>query len=405
MKNIFMISAFIIILIIAIPDFLKSQTDSVQYFSGKVKVTAGKEYEKNGISEFFLGKHWRRLWTTPFEADIIDLNKFAGGLTPYKRGGGLQTKSLRFKGNDGKIYKFRSINKDPRKILPPDLQESIFANALKDQISTSHPLSACIVAPLLNEVGIINVEPIVILMPDDNKLGEFKKDFGNVLGTFEESPEDGADGEKGYAESDKITNTFKLYKKLEKDNDHQVDGTEFLKARLMDLMIGDWDRHYDQWLWAGYKDKGKTIYKPIPRDRDQAFSLYDGLLPMIAGNAITQLEGYGEDYPKIYDLTFNGRYVDRRFLPGVEKKVYDSLTAFIQNRITDEVIVKAVKKIPDEWYVLEGKKLVDMIKSRRDKLKEASDEFYELINETVDVYGSDKAEQIELGTRGNNKLD
>ncbi|MEO6694277.1 MAG: BamA/TamA family outer membrane protein, partial [Ignavibacteria bacterium] len=68
-------------------------------------------------------------------------------------------------------------------------------------------------------------------------------------------------------------------------------------------------------------------------------------------------------------------------------------------------IVNAVKKIPDEWYELEGKKLVDMIKSRRDKLKEASDEFYELINETVDVYGSDKAEQIEINILTDNELE
>jgi len=382
-----------------------SQTDTANYFSGKVKVTAGKEYDRSGLTEVFLGKRWRSLWTTPFEVDILNLDKYAGGLTPYKRGGGLQTKSLRFKGSDGKTYKFRSINKDLRRILPPDLQESIFADAFVDQVSASNPLSALIVAPLLNEVGIINVEPKVVFLPDESKLGEYKKDFGNVLGTIEESPDDDTDGEKGYAESDKIRNTFKLYKKMEEDNDHQVDGIEFLKARLMDLMIGDWDRHFDQWLWAGYKKDGKTVYKPIPRDRDQAFSLYDGLLPMIAGEAITQIEGYGKNYPKIYDLSFNGRYVDRRFLPVVKKRVYDSLAAFIQSKITNDVIVNAVKKMPEEWYKLEGKNLVSMIKSRRDKLKEASDEFYDLINETVDIYGSDKAEQIEVNVLNHNNLE
>jgi hypothetical protein len=37
------------------------------------------------------------------------------------------------------------------------------------------------------------------------------------------------------------------------------------------MLIGDWDRHYDQWRWAEYKKKGQVIYRPIPRDRDQAF--------------------------------------------------------------------------------------------------------------------------------------
>lgn len=381
-----------------------SQSDSSKFFSGKVKVTAGKEYDRSGLTEVFLGSHWRDLWTTPFEVNVIDLNKYAGGLTPYKRGGGLQTKSLRFKGNDGKKYKFRSIDKDPRRILPPDLQESIFADAFKDQISTSHPLSALIVAPMLNQLGILNAEPIAVVLPDDPRLGEFRNEFANVLGTFEENPDDGSDGEKGFGESDKIVNSFKLYEKLEKSDDNQVDKVDFLKARLFDLMIGDWDRHSDQWLWAGYKQDGKTIYRPIPRDRDQAFCLYDGFLPYIVGESITQIEGYSKDYPKIYDLSFNGRYVDRRFLPGVPQKAYDSLTKVIQKKITDGVIRDAVMRMPAEWYKMEGKRLEEMIRARRDKLKEASDEFYELINETVDIFGSNKNEYIDINRIADGKL-
>jgi len=121
---------------------------------------------------------------------------------------------------------------------------------------------------------------------------------------------------------------------------------------------------------------------------------------MIVGKSITQIEGYGEDYPKINDLTWNGRYVDRKFLPPLEKNVWDSLTIFIQEKVTDSVIVGAVKKMPMEWYKLEGQYLIDIIKSRRDQLKEASDEYYELIAETVDIFGSNKSEYVEV-----NRLD
>lgn len=402
MKLKFTISILMMLLLSS--KIIYSQIDTAGIFSHKIKVTAGKEYERSGFTEIFLGEHWRKLWTTPFKAGVLNMEKFAGGLTAYKKGGGLQTMSLRLKGNNGKKYKFRSINKDPRRILPPDLQESIFAETFKDQISTSNPLASLIVAPMLNTVGILNAEPIVTVLPNDKNLGEFRNEFSNMLGTLEENPDDGSDGEKGFGESDKIINSFKLYDKTEKDNDQQIDKTEFLKARLIDLLIGDWDRHSDQWLWAGYRQNGSTIYKPIPRDRDQAFSLYDGLLPMIAGEAITQIEGYGKNYPKIYDLTFNGRYLDRKILPGIDKKVYDSLTYFIQKSITDSVIRSSVLKMPYEWYGLEGRGLERMIKSRRDKLKEASDEYYELINETSDIYGSNKDEYLELTPIGESKI-
>jgi len=379
--------------------------DTSNYFSKRIKVVAGKEYSMSGFGELFLGKHWRDLWTTPFEVDVLDLNKFAGGLTPYKRGGGLQTKSLRLKGKDGKIYKFRSMDKDPTKLLPPDLQNTLVADAFQDQISTSNPLSAIIVASMLKQLGIINAEPIVVYMPDDPVLGEYRKDFGNVLGTLEENPEEGEEGEKGFGESDKILNSYKLYKKLEKDNDNQVDAVEFLKARLFDLMIGDWDRHSDQWLWAGYEKDGKIIYKPIPRDRDQAFCLYDGIIPFFVGEYITQIEGYGENYPRLYDLSWNGRYVDRKFLPQATKRQYDSIATLIQSKITDDIIVNSVKKLPEEWYKLEGKHLIEMIESRRDKLREITDEYYELVNEVADIYGSDKNEYIEINNLSNDRVE
>ncbi len=355
---------------------------------------AGAGYDISDMTGIVLREHWRQLWITPFKVGVLDMDKFGGGIKASKKGGGLQTKSLHFKGNDGKKYKFRSMDKDPRNVLPTDLRNSILADAFKDQISASHPYSSIITSRLLDEIGVINSKPIVAVLPDDEALGEFRMEFKGLLGTIEENPSGGKDGIKGFADADKVVDTYELYEKLEKDNDNRVDAVEFLKARLMDLLIGDWDRHYDQWLWAGYKEDGMTVYKPIPRDRDQAFSLYDGLIPMVAGRAITQIEGYGENYPPIYDLSFNGRYLDRRILPAVDKYVYDSLANFIREKITDDVVEEALRLMPSEWYNLGSSKLKKLILSRRDKLSEAAEEFYELINEVADIHASNKNEEV-----------
>jgi hypothetical protein len=37
------------------------------------------------------------------------------------------------------------------------------------------------------------------------------------------------------------------------------------------MLIGDWDRHDDQWRWAAFDEGKQTVFKAIPRDRDQAF--------------------------------------------------------------------------------------------------------------------------------------
>jgi hypothetical protein len=72
-------------------------------------------------------------------------------------------------------------------------------------------------------------------------------------------------------------NTLDMMKNLQKSEKYSVDQQSYIRARIFDMLLGDWDRHYDQWRWAEYKEGNSFVYKAIPKDRDQAFSKYDGL--------------------------------------------------------------------------------------------------------------------------------
>jgi hypothetical protein len=337
------------------------------------------------------------LWATPVRVEVLDLDNFKGGLVPIKKGGGYQTKSLRFKSKDGTIWKFRSVNKDPKKVLPPELQESFVGDVLQDQISTSNPVAPLVVVPLLEAVDILQAKPTLVLLPDDEKLGEFREEFGGLLGMIEIHPDEpDIEDEAGFANSEKVSGTFKLLETLEEKRNQKVDDREFFKARLMDIFLGDWDRHTDQWRWARYDEGEKKTWLPIPRDRDQVFAKYDGLLPPVVAYLIPQLNHFDYDYTQAEDITWNGRFLDRRFLSELNKPTWDSVTAFVHSRLTDEVIEKAVKQLPDEYYQKAGDEITSKLKSRRDRLFEISNEFYELENEVVDIYGSSKDDLFEI---------
>ena len=378
----------------------KSESDSLdlpdKVTSGSIRVTPGPEYEASGFYELFMGSHWRDLWTTEIKADVLDLNKFGGGLTPLKKGGSFQTKSLRFIGNDGKLYKFRSINKDPSQNLPPHLKNSIIADVLKDQTSILNPVAAVIVPRLLDEVGILNAKPKIFVLPDDKKLREFRKEFGGLLGTIEEHPKSKENGKGGFEGYDEILTGFEIYETIEKNNFERVDEIELLKARLMDVLIGDRDRHGDQWKWAGYEKDSIRYWKPIPRDRDFAFCLYDGLFPSFASRFEPSAVGYDDDYPSMKNQTFCGRHLDRRFLNSLTKQDWDSVVNIIQTRLTDDVIKEALGNMPEEMYKLRGDYLFNTLKERRDNLDEAANDLYELLYEVADIYGSNESEYFEI---------
>jgi hypothetical protein len=398
------------------------ESDAFQYSreeSAAVTMAPDTQYRAGWLHEAFFGSHWRDLWATPVTVDVLDLDGFAGGLRPDKRGGGKQTKSLGFRGGDGKKYKFRSIRKDPKQVLPPELRESVAADILQDQISSSHPLAALVVPPLLNAVGVLNAPPRLVYLPNTSKLGEFQEEFGGLLGTIEENPDDPddaiAEGEP-FGGAGKFLGTIRLFEKLEEDNDERLDETGFVKARLMDVFLGDWDRHIDQWRWAGYRDGAlpgaaggehpdTRRWVPIPRDRDQAFARFDGLFPWIASIAVPQLEGFGDDLPEIEDLTWSGRFLDRRLMNGTAWAVWDSLARHLQSRLTDETIDAAVKALPDEMYALEGEYLARALKIRRAALPAAAREFYELVAAYPDIHASDKREYVEVGYRADGGVD
>jgi hypothetical protein len=320
------------------------------------KIIPGSLYNTNDIHRFFFGNTWRDLWNTEINVPILDLDTFAGGLELIKRGGGQQTRSLRFQGNDGKTYKFRSIRKFTDVFLPDELKNTIVDYISIDMFSTINPVSSIVSAPFANYVNVIDAEPQLCILPYDNRLGIYLDDFGGLLGTIEEHPDEYDEkGISDFANADKVYGTYKLYKKWNEDNEYLVDQRKFLKARLLDIFLGDWDRHFDQWRWAEYKLNDEHIQIiPIPRDRDQAFSRYNGIFYSILEFLIPQAEHFNENYPSLEDITWSGRYLDRKFLSEIDFKTFDSVANAFYDQITVENIENAVKKMHPEMYEKEG---------------------------------------------------
>ena len=369
----------------------------------EIQISAGAEYQAGWLHNFLFGKHWRDVWTTPLKTKILDIKKFAGGLTPIKKGGGMQTKSLRFKGNDGHSWKFRSIEKDPSKTLPPELRESIADDVLQDQISSSNPYSAFVVAPILDSLKILQAKPYLFYLPDVDELGEFKEEFGGMLGTMEIHPDVDEDENISFKGANKIEGTLDLFERLEKKENEFVDSKEYLKARLFDVFIGDWDRHADQWKWAQYDDAVKKVWLPIPRDRDQAFAKFDGLLVRAAEYLVPQFNSFENSYNNIEYLTWNGRFVDQHFLIQLTKTEWDSITIFVKDKLTNDLIISAVRQLPKEIYPIAENEIITKLKSRRDKLNEISNDYYNFVNTVVDIYGNKDDDYVEINRIDNSK--
>ena len=358
----------------------------------QVQVAAGARYRVGPLHRFLLGAHYRDLWAAPVTVDVLDLNTFAGGLRPTQCAGRRQTKSVRLQGADGHVYVFRSVDKDPTQALPPDLRQTFAREILQDQTSSAHPGAPLVVAPLLEATGVLHATPSLYVLPNDPRLTAFDCVSAGMLGMIEQRPTAGDEEEPGFAGAADIASTAELFDRLQRNPRDRVDARAFLGARLLDVYLGDWDRHQDQWRWARFDAAGLRWWRPIPRDRDQAFSRLDGLLIRIAAEYFPQIVGFDERYPSLFRLTLTGAVLDRRLLVELDRSVWDSTAAALQARLTDSVINQAVARLPDAYRRGSGAHLADALRRRRDDLPQAARRFYELLAAYVDIHTTDEVD-------------
>ncbi len=359
---------------------------------------AAPNYEAGKSKRFWLGRNYRDAWTAGLQLPVLNMDTYKGGLHPIKKGGGLQSKSLRLEAADGKQYVLRSIYKDASLILPEFVQNTIFDTIFQDQMSMDHPYGALIIPPLADAAGVYHTNPSFFYVPAQPRLGDFNDIFAHEAYLFEERPAKNRDDVGSFGRSEKIVSYRRMLKETRDDHDHMIDQKQALYSRLFDIYIGDWDRHDDQWRWATFKEDGKTMYRPIPRDRDHAFLSFRGVLPWLVSRkwGARQLHSFDHDIHDIAGLCFNGRFFDRAYINEKDLNDWVAAARDMQSNLTDEVIENAVGLWTDTLFTLNGAEIISKLKSRRDKLHEFAQEYYSFLAKEVEVVGTDKRERFEI---------
>ncbi len=371
---------------------------NIDFSDSVVQVKISELYNRGKFHRFLMGDNYRELWNTKVELPVFDIGSEKGGLHILKRGGGQQTRSIRMEDKNGKQYVLRSVNKYVEKALADNLQNTIAVDVVQDGISASNPFSAITVPVLADAAGVMHTNPKIVWVPDDPRLGIYRKDLANDVFLFEERPAGNRDDIESFQRSENIVNTAKVVDKTQNDHDYRVDQKTVVRARLFDILINDWDRHDDQWRWASFKNGKKTSYQPIPRDRDQVFFVNEGPVMWLATRnwAMRKFQGFDYTITDVKGLGFNARYFDRSFM--TEPNLDDWLTVAndIQKNITDTVIHKAISTLPPNIYDLSGIEIENKLKSRSDLLHTAAEEYYRFLSEAVDVVGTNERELFDV---------
>lgn len=349
---------------------------------------------------FFFGESYRKLWATPVRMRIADLSKEHGGMIVLQLGGGMETRSLRLQDASGREWALRTVQKYPERKLPDNLKKTIVKDIVQDQIATSHPYSSLVVPPLATALDIPHANPEIVYIGDDPALGQYQKDFANAVYLLEDrSP-------LGYGKSD---NTAKVQRKIQKDNDTYADQRLVLRSRLLDFIIGDYDKHEDNWRFVEVEDKKRdeTVYVPVPRDRDKVFYKTSGLFPWILSHQWLKanIQPYQEEIRAVDQWNIYQRYFDRYFLNSLNEKDWKEEIKYVQEKITSSLLKEALQRMPANIYAEGGEETLRIAIARRDNLEKSALDYYRYLAKIVEVPGSDKKEYFEVNHKKNGNIE
>lgn len=375
-------------------DTITAEVMAAANLPDSVSRPASKDFPvAHGLRKFFMGQNYRPEWSTPVKIKVFDIDKEKGGFTVTGVGGGNQTKSLRLTDSKGKEWTLRKVEKSGL-ALPDPFRNYLAADMAKQLASASHPYGALIVPGLAKPLNIVVPKPELFVVEDDARLRGYRNDFANKVCFLE----DRFNTYKG----ENTKSTSKIFKEMIEDNDHRPDQPTVLRARLLDMLIGDFDRHFDQWTW--YKaDTGKgVIYYPIARDRDQAFFYSDGkLIKWMIGRMIPFLKGFQHNINDVDWLGYMAKDFDRVFLTDLDANEWKNAIEDFKQKITDSVILSAVKNLPPEIFAIDGEKIIQKLISRRNIMAEKAMTYYNFISKKVNIIGSNQQEYFKVSNYGN----
>lgn len=376
-----------------------------------------QQTEKSRFYKFLFGNHYREYYSLPIDATTTTIDTLFGGLQPKRSGGGHQSNSLQLIDKNKKEYVMRALKKSTTRFLQSvafknqnikDEFDGTFAESLlSDFYTTAHPYTPLAVGNLAEKIGVSHTNPLLYYIPKHHALSSFNADFGDELYLVEERPTSSQIDVKSFGFPIAIISTEDVLKNLRKDEKYAIDESEYIKARLFDILIGDWDRHEDQWRWGEYNVNQKIIYKPIPRDRDQAFTKYDGALLYLLMKSVPlrHMQTFSDNIKNVKIMNREPYPLDLALIKTADENEWIKQAKHIEDALSDDAIDSAFDNLPTNVQDQTIEDIKRKLKLRKKDLQDAASNYYNVLQHTVLIVGTDKKDKFVIHNKEKNKLE
>lgn len=362
--------------------------------------------EESFVSDFhkkIFGTQYKRVYTTPVSIQQVQLDTLFGGVEITTED---YTFSYELIDKNGKRYSLSALDRKSTQLLPIEeyqerykfeTEDTFLSDVVNDIHKTRHPYVSRVLPTLSKAVQLYSSEPIILYIPQQKVLESNNKQLGNK--SYEIAPiVDSAPIDLScFGQPDRMLTTALMLDDLYHNPTHQLSESDYIRARLFDIIIGNWDSGI--YSWAGFKQGNKWVYKPIAQSREQAFSSYDGWVMWVLNKTIPELQlmqRYTYNIPSLKKFLTTDLAWDTKIINTASIGDFYKEAQFIQAHLTDAVIEEAFDHFPTAIRDEKLERVKTVLKYRRDNLINIAKDYHDLIYKNVVISATAKDDIITI---------
>lgn len=354
---------------------------------------------------FFLGKNYRNVWEKKVTYDCFNLDQ--ENLKIEKIGSSVQSPDFILKDQTGNFYKLRPIKKEVR--VPQALKDTVVENILLDQQSSLNPLGFIIASSLAEMAGIPSESPKLVYVDVHQPAFSPWKDrnFQSGFYQFLNLPSNlvGHQSWKNQVVLE-VVDHQEMVHRLENERGYQLDQEAYLKARLFDMLVGDWDRRKDQWYWMVIPQGKNRVFRPFPVDRDSAFYHSDGVVSWWRRRKWInyKLQDYGHRLKHPDPMMIQSLSMDHRYLYALSLEQWNKVVRELQEQLPPQAMENALKSLPISVPKKDQDWLLHAYQKRYQDLPQIAGRMRMKLLKSVDIVGSADADRYVIQSGPGNQV-
>lgn len=352
---------------------------------------------KSRLYNWLWGKHYRVLYTTPIAVPATTLESLAGGVKVVRQADKFH--GLYLEDKQDNLYMLKPLGGSTTFLESDFFQEMYTKSSFRgtyldkfigDSYTIINPYTF-ISADLLAESARLHANHSRIFCLPENSTPDTiatGSSINDKLIVVIDVP--------NLNNQENLLTTQEMIEMLQKDKSYIVDQELYIRERIFDILIGDWNKIPENWNWLAKQENDSIIFTPLVIDRSHAFTKVDGVMFKQLLNVLTLgfIFDYNSQIKKIKKFNKLGYALDEAITAQSTEAIWIEQANYLKAVITDQDIENAFNALLKEIQGKSIEKIKHTLKKRRGMLDKIAIRYYEELQKTPIVTGTMKDDRI-----------